>query len=324
MNGRRLFEFDEVAIYFSKEEWDCLREEEKELYRDVMMENYRTLASLGCVSVKPKVILAIEREQTHLRDHPVTKKNLIARSTRTGKTEVSIYRPGSGNMAEAGEGAAQPVRRRKKNIPFSMPENDALMKVVNRHYQSLFGVLAAATSPQQRSFLWAEVVSAVNAVSEYRRTASQCKKRVADIRRKVIRKMTKMREHQGSSGLLVRLKYHPYERILQGLLQRAGETPTDSGSVPAAPVPVVSFPISSSYSPVASSQMMMDDRVYSHSVYDVPPSPQSSLRGFAKSPPNVVPGTLEPTSPIGSVPASDSGKLNMNCSCSLMSNVEKR
>ncbi|KAG9467696.1 hypothetical protein GDO78_014459 [Eleutherodactylus coqui] len=38
--------FDEVAIYFSKEEWDCLNDEEKELYREVMMENYQTLLSL--------------------------------------------------------------------------------------------------------------------------------------------------------------------------------------------------------------------------------------------------------------------------------------
>uniref|UniRef100_A0A8C5MWR3 KRAB domain-containing protein n=1 Tax=Leptobrachium leishanense TaxID=445787 RepID=A0A8C5MWR3_9ANUR len=53
-------EFD-VAVYFSQEEWDCLKEEEKELYRDVMMENYQTLCSLGRINVIPALISAMER-----------------------------------------------------------------------------------------------------------------------------------------------------------------------------------------------------------------------------------------------------------------------
>ncbi|KAM4696151.1 uncharacterized protein WCC33_014891 [Rhinophrynus dorsalis] len=40
------FDFDMIAIYFSEEEWDILNEEQKELYKDVMMENYQTLKFL--------------------------------------------------------------------------------------------------------------------------------------------------------------------------------------------------------------------------------------------------------------------------------------
>ncbi|XP_075434162.1 uncharacterized protein LOC142471242 isoform X2 [Ascaphus truei] len=54
-------DFDKVAIYFSREEWDYLKEEQKEVYKDVMMENYRTLRSLGCVNVKPEIVSMIER-----------------------------------------------------------------------------------------------------------------------------------------------------------------------------------------------------------------------------------------------------------------------
>ncbi|KAM4721746.1 zinc finger protein 573-like [Rhinophrynus dorsalis] len=53
--------FDEVAIYFSKEEWDGLKTNEKELYRNVMMENYQILKSLGGITEKPEIILKIER-----------------------------------------------------------------------------------------------------------------------------------------------------------------------------------------------------------------------------------------------------------------------
>ncbi|XP_075042587.1 uncharacterized protein LOC142101988 [Mixophyes fleayi] len=56
-------DFEELAVYFSKEEWGCLVEEQKNLYKHVMMENYQTLCSLGCVLVKPDVIAKIEQGQ---------------------------------------------------------------------------------------------------------------------------------------------------------------------------------------------------------------------------------------------------------------------
>uniref|UniRef100_A0A8C5MMV0 KRAB domain-containing protein n=1 Tax=Leptobrachium leishanense TaxID=445787 RepID=A0A8C5MMV0_9ANUR len=39
--------FDDIAVYFSKEEWNCLGEAEQDLYKDVIMDNYQTLLSLG-------------------------------------------------------------------------------------------------------------------------------------------------------------------------------------------------------------------------------------------------------------------------------------
>uniref|UniRef100_A0A8C5RD38 Uncharacterized protein n=1 Tax=Leptobrachium leishanense TaxID=445787 RepID=A0A8C5RD38_9ANUR len=61
LNGQAECEFEDVAVYFSQEEWDCLKEEEKELYRDVMMENYQTLCSLGRINGIPALISAMEK-----------------------------------------------------------------------------------------------------------------------------------------------------------------------------------------------------------------------------------------------------------------------
>ncbi|CAI9555065.1 unnamed protein product, partial [Staurois parvus] len=99
-------DFEEVAVYFSEEEWRYLKVDQMELYRQVMIDNYQAIHSLGFHQLeKPTLISKIEQDEDlfitelkkHSQDAPSFNTEVLHVSQLTSKerTVEDIYLTGN-------------------------------------------------------------------------------------------------------------------------------------------------------------------------------------------------------------------------------------
>ncbi|XP_025048870.1 probable histone-lysine N-methyltransferase PRDM7 isoform X1 [Alligator sinensis] len=110
--------FEDVAVYFTRKEWELLEDENKVLYQAQVLKNYQALVSLGYRGPTPALICSIQQGQVELwvcddEDHGEISRSedplpgsawLLSRAEEQhpaeGSSDLELARTSPGNLDE--------------------------------------------------------------------------------------------------------------------------------------------------------------------------------------------------------------------------------
>ncbi|XP_071416474.1 zinc finger protein 316-like [Pithys albifrons albifrons] len=109
---------EDVMVFLSRAEWELLPVGQRELYRDVVLDTYELLTSLGYPGPKPNILQRLERgEEPWICPSPEH-----ARAESWQEEPLSSWCPGAGGCPELEEGPDPPCPGRIQALPTPVPE----------------------------------------------------------------------------------------------------------------------------------------------------------------------------------------------------------